>query len=197
MRQLIDFFYEIGALRRLKRTYHLYVADNTESVAEHSHRALVIAYFLAKKLGLDAGKAALMAGFHDMAESRMGDSDWLQKQYMDQDEEKALNAQLNPLGKLADGLKDILHEYKVRKSLESRIAKDADNVEYVLSLKELEMAGNLEAKRRLHSENTSVEHLYTPLAKKIVNMIKKSNPTDWTRQDLIKTFKKYKKQTNA
>lgn len=191
MASLIDFLYEIGTLRRVKRSYHINVLQDTESVAEHSHRAMIIAYLLAKKSGADPHKAMLMSAFHDMPETRTGDSNWLQKPYLQQDEEKALNAQLSMIGKLGDELQALLKEYKDRKSLESQVAKDADYIEYFLSLKELELTGNIEAKRRLNTENTSIDHMYTKEGKDIAKLVKETDPTNWTRADLVRTHGKY------
>ena len=189
---LVNFLYEIGSLRRLERSYHLSVLTQTESVAEHSHRAMIIAYFLAKLCKAQAEKAMMMAAFHDMAETRTGDSDWVQKQYLSQDEQKALDRQLLPLGGIASGLKLILKEYKERKSLESQIAKDADYIEYFMSLKELAWAGNKEAEQRLGSENTALNHMYTKQGKKLAREVKAANPVDWVKEDLVATHKNYR-----
>lgn len=169
----------------------------TESVAEHSHRAMVVAFFLAYKAGADPAKTMTMAAFHDLAETRTGDSDWLQKQYLTQDEDKALACQLDDLGKGGEALAALLSEYKLRESLESRVAKDADKLEYVLSLRELALAGNGEAKYRLESENASPDHLYTPEAKKLWKEIMTTHPTDWIRQDLASTYRHYKDMTRT
>ena len=47
--------------------------ENPESVAEHSWRVAVIAYFFTKEEGLDPYKCATMAVFHDIAETRVWD----------------------------------------------------------------------------------------------------------------------------
>ena len=193
MKALINFFFEIGVLRRLKRSYHLQVLDAVESVAEHSHRAMIIAYFMAKHANADASKTMLMTAFHDMTETRVGDSNWVQKQYISQNEEQALNDQLAPLGELGDELRSILREYKLRESVESKIAKDADNVEYYMSLRELEIGGNLEAKRRLESDRAAkLDNLYTEAGKELVRIIKETHPTEWTWEVLRETSKRYK-----
>lgn len=197
MKNLVNFFYEIGTLRYLKRSYQVNLMEDTESVAEHLHRVVAIAYFLARATGADTKKVLVMAEFHDMAETRTGDSNWLQKPYLTQDEKRSHFFQLHPLGKLSTELSALLAEYKERKTLESHVVKDADNIEYVLSLRELELKGNAEAKRRLSSENTSGELLYTPKAKELIKLIKNTHPTEWTRSDMIQTFKKYKAKEKA
>jgi putative hydrolase of HD superfamily len=192
VKKLINFFYEIGTLRKLKRSYLLHMLQDVESVAEHSHRAMVIGYLMARKLKANFNKVMIMAAFHDIPETRTGDANWHQKQYVSQDEEKAVQAQLNQLGTLGNELKDLIKEYKERKTPESKIAKDAEIIEYVLSLKELELQGNLEAKRRLQSKkDTTPKNLYTSLAKKMLAEIKKSSPNEWFQADRTKTRKEY------
>jgi putative hydrolase of HD superfamily len=152
---------------------------------------MIIAYLLAKKVGADPHKTMLMAAFHDMAETRTGDSNWVQKSYLSQDEEKAVDAQLGLMRELGDELAEILEEYEERKSLESHVAKDADYIDYFLSLKELAMTGNVEAKRRLESENTSLDHMYTDEGKELARVVKNTDPADWTKMDLVESHKKY------
>lgn len=188
---LINFFYEIGSLRKLKRSYIQHMLQEVESIAEHSQRVTLIAYFLSKEAKANTYKVMLMAAFHDLAEARTGDANWLQKQYIKQDEEKALNAQYALMGESSVEIKDILNEYHKRESLESKIAKDADNVDYILSLKELELQGNQEARRRLYSGDCSKDQLYTSIAKNMFDEILKSNPNDWYQPDRKETHKKY------
>lgn len=188
---LINLFYEIGSLRKMKRSYILHMLQDVESVAEHSHRVILIAYFLSKEVKADPYKTMLMAAFHDLSETRTGDANWHQKEYVTHDEAKAQEAQFSLMGNPALEIKEILNEYHERKSLESKIAKDADNVDYILNLKELELQGNLEAKRRLNSKDVSKRHLYTDLAKRMFDDLLKSKPNDWYSNDRMKTYKKY------
>jgi putative hydrolases of HD superfamily len=191
LKNLVNFFYEIGTLRRVQRSYHINVLEDTESVAEHTHRAMIVAYTLAKLVGCDAQKALMMSAFHDMPETRTSDSNWIQKQYMNQDEEKALHAQLSLMGGLGDDIDDLLAEYQKRETLEAKVAKDADNIEYYLSLREIELRGNREAARRLSGKNV-LDTLYTDEAKELTRLLLEVGPTEWTLQDLRETFKKYK-----
>ncbi len=188
---LIDLFYEVGTLKKLKRSYYLNVLQDTESVAEHSHRCCIIAYILAKEVGADPLKAMIMAVFHDIPETRTGDANWAQKPYVQHDEDKAIFEQLGPYGRSTEDILEYLKEYEERNTMEAKIAKDADILEYILSLKELEMTGNKEATRRLESDNTDPSYMYTDIGKEYAREIKKSDPTKWSRNDLKKSLKKY------
>ena|SRR3989344_3285428 len=190
MKNLINFFYEIGSLRYLKRSHNVHMLRDVESVAEHSQRTTIIAYLLAKKTKADPYKVMLMAAFHDLPESRTGDSNWHQKEYITQNEEKALKAQLELMGEESEEIGKLIKEYKERKSFESQLAKDADNIDYVLSIKELALQGNEEAKRRL-KEDVLLDHLYTDLGKKVMKEVLKSKPNEWYKKDRSKTSRKY------
>ncbi|MBN1168761.1 HD domain-containing protein [Candidatus Woesebacteria bacterium] len=190
MKDLINFFYEVGSLRQMERSHKMHMLQKVESVAEHSQRVTIIAYLLAKKAKANPHKTMIMAAFHDIPESRTGDSNWHQKEYVSQDEEKAWEAQLKLIGEGSDEIKKIIKEYRERKTYESQLAKDADNIDYVLSLKELALTGNAEAQRRL-KEDVFFGHLYTSIGKKVMKEVIKSKPNQWYQCDRKKTHKKY------
>src|SRR5437870_2233242 len=48
--------------------------EDAESVADHSYRVALLAWLLARRRGLDAGHAALIALVHDLAEAEVGDA---------------------------------------------------------------------------------------------------------------------------
>lgn len=189
-RDLINYFYELGSLRHLKRSHTVHMLQEVESVAEHSQRVTIIAFLLAKKMKIDPYKAMVMAAFHDLPESRTGDSNWHQKEYITQDEDKAWKSQLNLIGKDVEELDNFIKEYKERKSPVSQLVKDADNIEYFLSIKELAMRGNEEAKRRI-KEDVDFKHFYTDIGRQIMKEIVKSKPNEWYQKDRKLTHKKY------
>lgn len=131
-----------------------------------------------------------MAAFHDLPESRTGDFNWHQKEYVTQDEIKAWKSQLELMGNGTEELNSFIKEYKQRKSLVSQLVKDADNIEYVLSLKELALQGNEEAKRRI-KKDVDLKHLYTDVGRKIMKQIVSSKPNEWYQKDRSITRKKY------
>lgn len=189
---ILNFFYEVGTLRHATRAYTTKVLVQTESIADHSHRAAIIAYMLAQMAGANPEKTALMSLFHDIPETRTGDLDWVQKQYVTVDEDKAISAQLSPLGDLSTGILALLHEYHERETLESKLAKDADNLEYNMSLMELSFTGNEEAKTRLQDTEHQFGKIYTDEAREILREMFNSSPNQWIRADIKKTREKYK-----
>lgn len=188
---LVNLFYEIGSLRKLKRSYILHMLQDVESVAEHSQRVTMIAFFLANEVGVDVYKVVLMAMFHDLVEARTGDLNWTQKSYATIDEDKATKAQLSLMGKSSKLVKEILEEYHERKSIESKVAKDADCLDYFLSLQELALQGNQEAIRRINEDNER-DILYTDKAKEFFDLIMQMKPNEWYQNDRKMTHGKYK-----
>jgi putative hydrolases of HD superfamily len=80
---LTNFLYEMGLLKRYKRTGWLVAGvDNPESIAEHSFRTAIIGYLLALMEGADPHKTATLCLFHDSQESRIGDVPLVGKSYV-------------------------------------------------------------------------------------------------------------------
>jgi len=129
----LDFIYQAGALRRVERSGWKTIGIEPESVSEHSFRAAVIAYMLAKKEGADPEKAALAALFHDLHEVRINDIHIVGKKYLRIDEKKAREDTFAPFPEILSLLKDekIMH-----------IADDADRLELIFQAKEYMDLGN-------------------------------------------------------
>lgn len=73
MKEFIKYFYELGMLKRLRRTgYHAAGIKDPETVADHTYRTIVIAYFIAKLEKADAERTILLTLFHDNVETRIG-----------------------------------------------------------------------------------------------------------------------------
>ena len=69
-----------------------------------------------------------------------------------------------------------MKEYEERKSKESLIAKDADNMEWILSLKEQLDTGNSRAKSWVES---AIRRLKTESAKNLAKAILETDSNDW------------------
>jgi putative hydrolase of HD superfamily len=128
-----------------------------------------------KKNSIDVGKVMAMCLFHDMAETRVSDLNWTHQKYVTRDEKKAVHDIVEPLPFGKDMLKTI-HEYEKRASREAVIAKDADSLELLLSLKEEIDIGNSRAKTLLPS---LIKRLKTDTAKKLAKTISKTSSDHW------------------
>ena len=179
LKKLASFFFEVGTLRKTARSHRqtLLTDDLSDNISSHSYRATVIGYFLARLAKADAGKVVQMCLFHDVSESRSGDQNWIHKRYIKVFEDEINRDQFDrlPFGK------DILvlgREYQERKSLEAKLAKDADLLDQILLLKEYAHIGNLEAEEWLKN-NAQEKMLQTSFAKKLAKKISLQSPNEW------------------
>lgn len=176
MKELVNFLFEAGMLKRTPRSGFPFLGSGAESVAEHSFRTAVIGYVLSlQEEGADPFKTTLLCLFHDFHEARTGDINYLNKRYVKVDEEKALRELTSrlPFGR---NLIDLAAEFNAGGSVEARIAKDADQLELILSLKEQQDLGNPNAKDWLRY---ALKRLNTPLAKRMARQILETESTDW------------------
>jgi putative hydrolase of HD superfamily len=142
--------FEFGRLKRTERSgwSMARVQGRVESVADHTCRTALIAFFLATLEGADPRKAAVMALFHDVSETRVGDLDMVAKGYVangDEAEDAALVSQFGddvPGGK---EIRDLVHEFNGRDSIEARVVKDADIIECEIQAREYETNAFLES----------------------------------------------------
>lgn len=171
LKKLANFFFEVGTLRKTARSHRqgLLTDDLSDNISSHSYRVTVIGYFLAKLAKADVNKVVHICLFHDVSESRSGDQNWIHKRYVKVFEDEISHDQFDHL---SFG-KDILvlgREYQERKTLEAKLAKDADLLDQILLLKEYEHVGNQEAAEWLKN-NAQIKLLQTTYAKKLAKKI--------------------------
>lgn len=67
---------DLGAgLKRVRRTGWVdRRVESPESVADHAYRVALLAWYVARTRGLDAGRATIMALLHDLPEAELGDA---------------------------------------------------------------------------------------------------------------------------
>ena len=176
----IEFLFEIGTLRNTERGWRQHLAMECATDPEHSFRVAFLALMLARKEGVkDEEKIVKMALVHDLAETRVSDHSYMQKVYVSADEERAARDLF--AGTILDDLRTgILNEYEERKSIESKIVKDADNLDIDLELKELEERGSkLPAKWMATRRKIRDEKLYTRSAKNFWDELQNADPSSW------------------
>jgi putative hydrolase of HD superfamily len=176
----LDLLYEIGWLRFIKRSWQRFLNTDFQNLAEHHFRVAWIAIILAageKKVNME--KLIKMALAHDIAESRTGDADYLQRQYVIRNENLALKDILEKTSIEKEFVK-LIEEYEKRDSIEAKIVKDADNLDVDLELREQEIAGRpLRREWTASRKFVATKRLYTAAAKKLWKEIQKSHPHDW------------------
>jgi putative hydrolase of HD superfamily len=142
MKNIANFLFELGMLKRTPRTGFQFLGSGAESVAEHIFRTSLIGYTLAQLDGqADAGRVVLLCLFHDIPEARTGDLNYVNKKYVKVDEQAAVEdlARTLPFG---DDYRGLQAEFMAKQTCEAKIAHDADQLEMILALKEYKDLGN-------------------------------------------------------
>ena len=175
-KKIANFLFEVGILARTPRSGFHFLGTGNQTVAEHINRVCFIGYMLAiidEKV--DISKVLQMCLFHDIAETRISDLNYVHQKYVERKESKAHKDITDsvPFGK---NIFDTIGEYEKRESRESILVKDADNLEWILSLKEEVDTGNTRALLWIKS---AIKRLKTANAKKIVKAIMSTDSNDW------------------
>jgi len=166
---ITNFLFEVGMLAKTPRSGFFFLGSGEQSVAEHINRVSYIGFVLASMdKEIDASKVMKMCLFHDLAETRISDLNYVHQKYVKSKEDEALRDLTDPLP-FGGEIKEIIEEYEERKTKEAKMAKDADNLELLLSLKEQVDIGNERAKTWIPSllKRFLIEEAKT-LAKSIV-----------------------------
>lgn len=75
MKELVDFFYQAGKLKRMERRgWVIRGIKNPETIAEHTFRVALMAWILGEKHRLNIEKIIKMALIHDLCEVYAGDT---------------------------------------------------------------------------------------------------------------------------
>jgi putative hydrolase of HD superfamily len=173
---VVDFLFEAGMLAKTPRSGFFFLGSGEQSVAEHINRVVYIGYCLANmQEGVDVGKVVQMCMFHDISESRISDLNYVHQKYTERFEDKAhedLTKSL-PFGK---EIGKLLNEYSERKTIEAKIAKDSDNLELLLALKEQIDIGNKKAETWVKS---LLGRLKTDKAQELAKRIIETDSDRW------------------
>ncbi len=173
---IVNFLFEVGILSKTPRSGFHFLGSGEQSVAEHINRVTYIGYVLATlEKNVDAATVMKMCLFHDLAEARTSDLNYIHQKYTVSDEHKAVKDLAKTLTFGKDIL-DTLKTYAERTSKEAILAKDADNIEWILSLKEEVDIGNKRAATWIPS---AIKRLKTKVARDLAETIMQTNSDDW------------------
>jgi putative hydrolases of HD superfamily len=180
MKNIANFLFEAGMLKRTPRSGFQFLGTGAESVAEHIFRTTYIGYALGRSAtGINVDRLIKMCLFHDLPEARTGDLNYVNKKYVTADEKKAVKdlVETLPFGNEIEGL---ISEYKEGMTEEARLAKDADQLEMILALKEYKDLGNKYADEWL---GFSMKRLQTESAKELARTILETDSSLWWFSD--------------
>ncbi|MEE4354298.1 MAG: HD domain-containing protein [Desulfatiglans sp.] len=176
MKKKTTFLFEVGMLKKTPRSGYQFLGSGGESVADHSFRTAIIAYVLASETDdVNREKVVLMSLFHDLAETRTGDQNYVNKRYVEVDEESALRDQVRGLV-FGDQIMALTEEFNRAETLEARLTRDADQLDLILELKEQLDLGNAYARDWLHY---AVQRLTTKNGKDLAKEILETDSADW------------------
>jgi putative hydrolase of HD superfamily len=176
MDSLANFLFEVGMLSRTPRSGYQFLGSGKESVAEHVLRTVFVGYTLCKMDdSLDEFRVLKMCFLHDLPEARTGDMNYVNKKYVNVDEEKAVSELTESLF-FGDDIKAAIDEFNRKETKESLIARDADQIALILQLKECGDLGNKYSEEWI---DFALQRLNTENGKKLAERIIKTDSSQW------------------
>ena len=176
MKHIVNFFFELGMLKKTPRSGYQFLGSGRESVADHAFRVATIGFTMARlDKEVDAFRVMKMCLFHDLPESRTGDLNYVNKHYVEVKEDQVVHdlAKTLPFG---EELEKVLEEFNKGESREAQLARDADQLDLILELKEHQDLGNRYAKDWIHF---AVKRLKTDLGRQLATEILATDSTAW------------------
>ncbi len=179
MKSIVNLLFEARILKTLPRSGYQFLGAGKESVAEHSFLVTFIAYVLGQMVPeADGDRMIAMCLVHDLPESRIGDQNYVNKQYVRADEDRAVRdlAAEIPFG--AD-LAALIAEFNAAETLEARLARDADQLALILDLKSLRDVGYRPPEDWLPPV---LERLQTETGRRLAETILETRSDAWWRK---------------
>jgi putative hydrolase of HD superfamily len=176
MENIANFLFEVGMLNKTPRTGYQFLGSGKESVSEHILRTLYVGYTLCKMdETLDEQHVLKMCLFHDLPEARTGDMNYVNKKYVEVNEEKAVQELTEGIS-FGVEIKKIIDEFNRRETKEAQTVMDADQLALILQLKEYGDLGNRYADEWI---GYALKRLMTKNAKKLADQIIKTDFSNW------------------
>jgi putative hydrolase of HD superfamily len=180
MRDIVNFLFEVGMLKKTPRTGYQFLGSGCESVAEHVLRTIFIGYALCKlEPEADEARVIKMCLLHDLPEARTGDMNYVNKKYVTVDEAKAVKELTETLFFGSD-IRSAIDEFNEKNTLESMLAHDADQLALIYQLKECGDLGNKYSREWIEF---AAQRLSTEKAKKMAGAILETDSSEWWFKD--------------
>lgn len=175
-KQIAHFIYETNIHSKTPRSGFWFLGSGSQSVSEHLFHTAMIAYALAHlEPKADKNKVVLMALFHDIGEGRTADQNYVHQRYGRLAEAEAVKDIANsvPFG---SEILDVFTEEQEKKTLEAKLVKDADQLEWIATLRGEEVKGN---KKACEWIDIAVKRLKTDAAKRLGRVLVATHPDAW------------------
>jgi len=173
--RIVDFLNECGMLRKTPRTGYQFLGSGSEDVAQHSFRTAVVGHVLALMAGADVARTTYMCLFHDLHEARTGDFNYVNRIYNKSVRTQALEHATNGTG-LEEDVLGYWKELEETETLEAKLAQDADQIDFILNLKEEWDQGNRYAGEWLEM---AVQRVRTEWGRQLAETVAKTDHKDW------------------
>jgi putative hydrolases of HD superfamily len=176
MDSIVNFLFEVGMLSRTPRSGYQFLGSGRESVSEHILRTVFVGYTLCKMdKTLDEMRVLKMCILHDLPEARTGDMNYVNKKYVNVDEEKAVTELTESLF-FGDDIKEAIEEFNRKETREALVSRDADQIALILQLKECGDLGNKYSEEWI---GFALQRLTTENGKKLSEIIIKTDSSQW------------------
>ncbi|MBW2561330.1 MAG: HD domain-containing protein [Deltaproteobacteria bacterium] len=180
MKSIANFLFEAGMLQKTPRSGFQFLGSGSESVAEHVLRTIFIGYTLCKlDPEVDEARVLKLCLFHDLPETRTGDMNYVNKKYVEVNEKKAVDELAKTLS-FGEELRSAINEFNEKKTRESLVAHDADQLALILQLKEYSDLGNKYGQEWI---DFAVQRLCTDTAKELAEVITETDSSEWWFKD--------------
>ncbi|MDD3311104.1 HD domain-containing protein [Pseudodesulfovibrio sp.] len=173
--RIVDFLNECGMLRKTPRTGYQFLGSGSEDVAQHSFRTAVIGHVLALMAGADVARTTYMCLFHDLHEARTGDFNYVNRIYNKSTRTQALEHATRGTG-LEEDVLGYWKELEETETLEAKLAQDADQIDFILNLKEEWDQGNRYAGDWLEM---AVQRVRTEWGRKLAETVARTDHKEW------------------
>jgi len=176
MKSIADLLFEAYMLKKVPRSGFQFLGAGNETVAEHSFCTAFIAFVMARMSpSVDESRLVSMCLLHDLPEARTGDFNYVHKQYVKADEDRAVADMVSgiPFG---DDIAGLIAEFNAKQTLEAKLAHDADQIAFMLDLKQVKDIGSPGPDRWIPHVKA---RLLTGLGKKLAEAILKRPWDAW------------------
>ena len=176
--QIVNFIYETGIHSKTPRSGFWFLGSGEQSVAEHLFHTAMIAYTLSYlEPKADKNKLILMALVHDIGEGRTSDHNYVHQRYGRLAEGQAVEdiSVSVPFGK---EILELFKEESERKTLEAKLIKDADILEWIATLRGEEVKGNIKATKWI---KIAMKRFQTDTGRKLGKILIETEPDHWFR----------------
>jgi len=182
MKNIANLLFKAKILKDIPRSGYHFLGAGKESVAEHSFTVSFIAFVMSQiEPDVDALRLVAMSLVHDLTEAKTGDLNYVQKKYVAADENKVVKDITRNLP-FGTKLADLIEEFNACRSIEAKLAHDADQLALILDLKSLSDIGYEPPKKWLPF---ALKRLQTKTGRTLADSIMQTEYDAWWLENYV------------